>query len=284
MSTFYNDMFAFDLERRRWYKLGLKQKKAKLSTTEKKEARRVKQKSAADGADGADGDDQSDTGSFDEGSDMDDSGDEADAAEGASASGAVDAVRAEKGDFFGYIDETGNVVYINLKDEDEGEGMQVESDTTAVGGAEAEQGSEMAVEDTVQSAAEGLDRLAVTTATATTAATATAGDEEGMVQELRSQETLKNQLKYQARGKGDAATGAQGAVGAAVGAEADMVGEDGISGMVLDEVAVEMTADGPVSGVKAGAASAGTVTHICLVMFSTWHCCNIESIAKISVT
>ena len=44
-----------------------------------------------------------------------------------SNSGLIDAVRADKGDFFGYIDETGNVVYINMNDEGEGEegGMEV---------------------------------------------------------------------------------------------------------------------------------------------------------------
>lgn len=53
----------------------------------------------------------------------DDASDNDDEQEGAN-SGLIDAVRADKGDFFGYIDETGNVVYINMNDEGEGEGEE----------------------------------------------------------------------------------------------------------------------------------------------------------------
>ena len=58
--------------------------------------------------------------------DSDDDASDNDEEEGAN-SGLIDAVRADKGDFFGYIDETGNVVYINMNDEGEGEegGMEV---------------------------------------------------------------------------------------------------------------------------------------------------------------
>lgn len=269
VSTFYNDMFAFDLERRRWYKLGLKQKKAKLSSTEKKEARRVKQKSAAEGADGADGDDQSDAGSEDEGSDLDVSDDEdEDGAKNTNLSGAVDAVRADKGDFFGYIDETGNVVYINLKDDDgeEGDGMQVDGDAAAlaVPATESDQGSEMMVEDsTIQSTAEGFDKLAVSHSVPP-AATATAADQaDNVLQALRDKETLKNQLKYQARaGRGDALL-IEGDAGPCVGAE------DG--GMQLDDVAVDVAAGGAVSGVKAGAGEHRILHWWCIGKKSTAH-------------
>lgn len=256
VSTFYNDMFAFDLERRRWYKLGLKQKKAKLSTTEKKEARRVKQKSAADGAEGGDGDDLSDNGSGDEGSDMDDSDDddEEGGAGNTTNTGAVDAVRAEKGDFFGYIDETGNVVYINLKDEDEGEGgMQVEPEaalgTTTAAVAD---GMDTAADITMQSAADGFDRLAVSGALSAGTEAVVGVEADTLLQELRNKETLKNQLKYQMRSRDGASLSAGDAYAAAEGAAA---GGDG-DGMVLDEVTVDV-AGVPVSGVKAGATTTG---------------------------
>jgi hypothetical protein len=197
VSTFYNDLYAFDLDRKRWYKLGLKQKKAKLTAEEKRAGRRLKQMSAAEGAEDGDDDDLSQASEVDDASDSEDSDNEGGALK---KTGGIDAVRAEKGEFFGYIDETGNVVYIDLNEEDPEE---------TPGAA----GSEMVIADDaqVQSTAEGLQGLTVgpTVFTAVSAVQAAASGVAAMAvedasaaaaaEEKRNQETLKNQQKYKSR-------------------------------------------------------------------------------------
>ena len=93
VSTFYDDLFAFDMERKRWYKLGLKQLKLK--------SRNPKEKKTADSAEG----DIEDEGEID---DDDDEG---------SVQNEIGSGKAQ-GELFGYIDEFGNVVYIDLDEGD----------------------------------------------------------------------------------------------------------------------------------------------------------------------
>jgi hypothetical protein len=97
ISTFYDDLFAFDMERKRWYKLGLKQLKLK--------AERVSKEKKLMNVAGEDDHSSSDV-------EDDDCSDE-NIPDGICASG-------PQSELFGYIDESGNVVYIEL---DESEGL-----------------------------------------------------------------------------------------------------------------------------------------------------------------
>lgn len=90
VSTFYNDIYAFDFERRRWYQLGLKSKKAAAGDKKKKK----KLANAAAGAEVVSSSSE---------------GEQSDAEES----------RLQNGDFFGYIDESGNVVYLDLNAPDD---------------------------------------------------------------------------------------------------------------------------------------------------------------------
>jgi hypothetical protein len=241
VSTFYNDLYAFDLDRRRWYKLGLKQKKAKLTTEERRAERKLK-RGAEPGAAGGEDDDQSEMSDADsEGSEAE--GDETDSDDAATGkkTGGVDAVRAEKGDFFGYIDETGNVVYINLNDPDPDE-----AETS---------GEAMAVADDaqVQHTTAGLQGLSVTAGggatvfDSTLSQAATSGATDAAAEERRTQETARNQLKYQNRAAKTTASAAEG-----VGAEASDATADGDATMQVDGTAPLPTATtAPRSGVKA---------------------------------
>ena len=47
ISTFYSDMYAFDMERKRWYQLGLKQPRKILTATEKKARAKARKASGA---------------------------------------------------------------------------------------------------------------------------------------------------------------------------------------------------------------------------------------------
>ncbi len=90
VSSFYDDLFAFDMERRRWYKLGLKVLKAKQPRTTVKD-RNLESKTNEDSmAESSDGDDDEVI--------IDDE---------------IDS-NCNKGELFGYIDESGAVVYIEL--------------------------------------------------------------------------------------------------------------------------------------------------------------------------
>jgi hypothetical protein len=115
VSTFYNDLFAFDMERRRWYKLGIKQKKEPMSKQAKSEARKLKLANQAglkvsheNGDKDEDEDDDSDEGEDD---DVEES--IIISKDGQRLTG----VKVNEKDLFGYIDETGNVIYINIEDE-----------------------------------------------------------------------------------------------------------------------------------------------------------------------
>jgi len=114
------------MERKRWYKLGLKQKKAKLSSSDRRLARSERKRGGlladgddADDADGGSSEEDDDGG--EEELDDDDDGD-VDTKEVASSlkKMAKDSIavsnKVERGELFGYIDETGNVVYIDMSD------------------------------------------------------------------------------------------------------------------------------------------------------------------------
>lgn len=102
-STFYNSLHAFDLDRRRWYQLGLKLLKTSSAAAA---AVPAAAKALAGTAAGAAGD-----------SDSDDAEDDAPA---------VKEEEQPEEDVFGYIDEHGNVIYMKLdKDEEEVEGEVV---------------------------------------------------------------------------------------------------------------------------------------------------------------
>jgi hypothetical protein len=114
VSTFYNDIYAFDFERRRWYQLGLKSKKAPVGAGKKRGKKAKTGDSSEDG--GSDGGSEA--------------GSESDNEEDREES------KMDSGDYFGYIDETGNVVYLDLNAPD--------PDDEAAGGAEGKEGTEIA--------------------------------------------------------------------------------------------------------------------------------------------
>ncbi|CAM9106705.1 unnamed protein product, partial [Ectocarpus fasciculatus] len=90
VSTFYNDIYAFDFDRRRWYQLGLKSKKVPGAAKKKKKHAKRSAEEAEEAAASTD----------DGGSGSEEEDDEED--------------KMNNGDFFGYIDETGAVVYMDL--------------------------------------------------------------------------------------------------------------------------------------------------------------------------
>ena len=180
VSTFYNDLYAFDLDRKRWYKLGLKQKKAKLTSEDRRNTRKLQKLKERNNEDD---EDLSDTSDIDNSDNEDDDEDV-----NMNDLGIVDNDRAEKGDFFGYIDETGNVVYINLKDEEEvGEcDTTTGTSTTTIVAATGDTSSlqQLHVDNTTTTTTTVFTSIPTTTTTTDTA---------------RMAETLKNQAKYQAR-------------------------------------------------------------------------------------
>lgn len=98
-STFFNDLFVYDMDRRRWFEFKLRGKKQADGK------RRRKKKTNADGANG---DDALDVDDDDEGEDGSDEGED------------------DEDDFekmlenqFGYVDEDGNLVYIDNEEEEE---------------------------------------------------------------------------------------------------------------------------------------------------------------------
>jgi hypothetical protein len=90
VSKFYDDLFAFDMDRKRWYKLGLKHIKAKEDRTTRKERKTVEQEVQ---------------------SDIEDEDSEEDEAQNHTLTNIT-----SKTELFGYIDETGAVVYIAMDD------------------------------------------------------------------------------------------------------------------------------------------------------------------------
>eukprot|EP01038_Epipyxis_sp_PR26KG_P009482 gene9482-12773_t len=114
VSTFFNDLHAFDLERKRWFKLGLKQKKI-ITEKKSKKIRNNHEKLMIDSNDANDiigvnvqqNDDEEDLDDDEEEEDENDDG--------------TYNNENNKKELFGYIDENGNVIYINLDEMDEAE-------------------------------------------------------------------------------------------------------------------------------------------------------------------
>jgi N-acetylneuraminic acid mutarotase len=145
-STFYNDLFAFDMDRRRWYKLGLKEKKKVSGKVGKQSAKKPK-----------DEDEEEDEGM---GRDHDESDSDEEDQIIINAAGERQILRNMKRlheeendqeeneemgggrgffglkkrvELFGYIDESGEVVYLQLEEEEEEEkAVEVEIERTSI--------------------------------------------------------------------------------------------------------------------------------------------------------
>ena len=190
------------MERKRWYKLGLKQKKAKLSSSDRRLARSERKRSGLNADAESDGDD-ADGGSSDDGGDGDDEeledGDgDVDTKETVSSlkKMAKDSIavsnRVERGELFGYIDETGNVVYIDMSDssaEDSAEdnAMLVDDDDVVL------------TESCVMQSVEGAEEFSAVGEAAV---------------DIRIEETRRNQLKYSRRAAAQAPAAADASVSA----------------------------------------------------------------------
>ncbi len=117
-SMFYNDLYAFDFDRKRWYALGLKVPKlggaAGGDRKKKKQAKKEKKARAEE-----EGEEGGGKGGDSDSSDDDDSDDDE-----RDENTAEDALEKEhqNGNYFGYIDNDGNVVYINIGDMEDEEG------------------------------------------------------------------------------------------------------------------------------------------------------------------
>lgn len=114
-SLFYNEMYAFDMERKRWYQLGVKRAKLpgeKSTAVDKKATQPVKSalKSVAE-------DDDSDLDNVEEGEDLEKLADEV-SQDGDPQGDGEDADALEQGNFFGYIDDSGAVVYLDMEPEE----------------------------------------------------------------------------------------------------------------------------------------------------------------------
>jgi hypothetical protein len=99
-SSFYNDLYAFDFERKRWYELGVKH--ASALTAGKKKRRKQKAKSAEEGAENG--------GSSEE---EEEEGDDDDGEEDGEIE-RQEQLRQAQENLFGYIDDSGNIVYVNI--------------------------------------------------------------------------------------------------------------------------------------------------------------------------
>ena len=131
-SRFFADLFAFDMERRRWYQLGLKTAKEGGKRRKKKEAGGAAASGSGDGKEGEDDEDDDDD---DEEEEEEDEGEEG----GEGTSGADGRERDAAGpqsSKFGYIDESGNIVYIDMEECDEGGERDAEGGVGGVGGGE----------------------------------------------------------------------------------------------------------------------------------------------------
>ena len=106
-STFYNEMFAFDMERKKWYQLGLKPPKTSVKVVKGVKKGGMESKGGGEHplVASIEGVDDENSGEEDDGEVGD--GDEEEDGDG-------------KGDreMFGYIDEDGNVVYLDLLTEE----------------------------------------------------------------------------------------------------------------------------------------------------------------------
>lgn len=217
------------MERKRWYKLGLKQKKAKLSSSDRRLARSERKRSGLNADAESDGDD-ADGGSSDDGGDGDDDeleledGDgDVDTKETSSSlkKMAKDSIavsnKVERGELFGYIDETGNVVYIDMSDSSAEDGadnaMQVDDDDDVV-----------LTESCVMQSVEGAEELSAVGEAAV---------------DIRIEETRRNQLKYSRRAAAQAPAAADAAVSAVMTDE------------MVDQTAVD-AAEAAVAGLSMG--------------------------------
>lgn len=104
------------MERRRWYKLGIKQKKVQLTKEEKVAARKAKQTGNAKGKSKSTNEMEGDNDGVEDNDEEDEEDDEEE-----DIIISKDGNRLEnphiKNDLFGYIDENGNVVYLDIEDE-----------------------------------------------------------------------------------------------------------------------------------------------------------------------
>lgn len=138
LSSFFNDLFAFDMDRKRWYQLGLKQVKDKAKLQEERTAKKLQRKQAAAVALAAaraklsaavDGDEDGDApevkfrrvGHFEEDDDDDEDGDEDDEViiDPTSGGRVSAATLRQDEELFGFIDDNGDVVYLHIDDDDD---------------------------------------------------------------------------------------------------------------------------------------------------------------------
>lgn len=103
LSTFFNDLYAFDFERKRWYQLGLKKPKAPKKSRSGKKKSKLK-------ASPEDLDEDMEGASVNESSDESSDDDDDDDME-------VGGVKMDAENSFGYIDDDGNIVYVSMENE-----------------------------------------------------------------------------------------------------------------------------------------------------------------------
>lgn len=137
LSSFFNDLFAFDMDRKRWYQLGLKQVKDKAKLQEERNAKKQQRKQAAAVALAAaraklsaavDGGDEGDAteikfrrvGHFedDDEDDEDDEDIDDEVIIDPTSGGRVSASTLRQNEeLFGFIDDNGDVVYMHIEDD-----------------------------------------------------------------------------------------------------------------------------------------------------------------------
>jgi hypothetical protein len=198
-STFYNDLYAFDFDRRRWFQLGLKNKAAAAAAAANskaaKQAKKAQKQAAALVAATASskegkgkkrksrkkrgGDDDADAGdasgsaeSGDDGSHSSDDDENDSCSDSSSDSeGGPDEVEdlMASGDFFGYIDEAGNVVYVDLNAPEETDPTSNTTTATTTSNSGANSNIAISEEEAIESVFNMItmsDTLASTTTTA----------------------------------------------------------------------------------------------------------------------
>lgn len=155
ISTFYNDLYAFDMDRKRWYKLGLKQQKTKLTTAEKQEIRKAK----LNGTMNTKAKDSEDEEENDE-SEQDEDDEEDDEEENIIFKNEkMREKQINSGELFGYIDESGAVVYVYLEEDendDEDQILSLEQSSPSSDLAEVEQ-VQVAIVETQNETSTGIE-------------------------------------------------------------------------------------------------------------------------------
>jgi hypothetical protein len=165
-STFYADMFAFDMERKRWYQLGLKRASASSSGSGgvgKKEKRKAA--AAAAGADGGDNDNDEDEG--EEGGDEEEEGGQGRVGRGVGGDeeGEEGEEALEGRELFGYIDDSGNLCYLDMEEDGEGAVLVIPAATPLAvleGGAAAGTDADADVDAGKEAGGIAVDDIAVT--------------------------------------------------------------------------------------------------------------------------